>query len=72
MKFTRSKDGIERATVMVPIRLTREAIETLACIAATTGTDWRKALASEVSNELQGALMRWETDQEESREAQFV
>jgi hypothetical protein len=50
MKYTKSQDGIERATVNVPMRLTREEVEWIR--AQHVGKDVRKWLAGVLSTEL--------------------
>ena len=49
MRYTKSQDGIERATVNVPLRLTREEVK---WIRDRGGKDVRKWLAAILSDDL--------------------
>lgn len=46
LKFTPSQDGKERATVHIPMRLTREEIAAAQAIAKHRDVKWRKCIAS--------------------------
>jgi hypothetical protein len=49
MKFTRSTDGVERATVLVPMRLSHVEIKMLKYHAKLRQTNWRFLLRSELA-----------------------
>lgn len=59
MKFSRSKDGIDRTTVIVRIRLDREdvaAAKKIAAASATWNGDWRHMIDVEASSAVHDRL----------------
>lgn len=57
MKYTQSKDGVERTTVRLNLRFTREEIADIKRLAKAAKTTWRGWLESHVTMGIDEGLM---------------
>jgi hypothetical protein len=65
MQYTESEDGVMRATIWLPLRLTREQFASAKRMAAENGRgDWRLSLSSLAALSIEQEI--WEFDTEHS------
>ena len=67
-KYTESRDGIERTTVRLPIRLTREQIIKAKQMAGARDQDWRTMLEGFASLTIEHEIYEWEPDHPTEKE----
>lgn len=66
LKFTTSQDGIERATVLVPLRISREDLKDIKrAVKKEEGETWREWLASHAALGVEEGLMTNDGDMEQ-------